>query len=147
MDLSSIRLFANLQNTDPAREKYLRPLAGLHAFFSRYRLTLAGQQCQDIIEYARHCETFNCFQSKHVRDMDDIESSANPRWDADYHDYANGLDVLVDINASRRLVQLYILTVIEMNGVELINDILDIHFVAFRVLMVGLGFHTSLVVV
>ena len=26
--------------------------------------------------------------------MDDIESSANPRWDADYHDYANGLDVL-----------------------------------------------------
>ena len=41
---------------------------------------------------------FNCFQSKDVRDMDDIESSANPRWDADYHDYANGLDVLVDIN-------------------------------------------------
>ena len=27
--------------------------------------------------------------------MDDIESSANPRWDSDYHDYANGLDVLV----------------------------------------------------
>ena len=41
-----------------------------------------------MIEYARHCE--------HVRDMDDIESSANPRWDADYHDYANGLDVLLD---------------------------------------------------
>ena len=48
----------------------------------------------------RHCELFNCFQSKEVRDMDDIESSANPRWDADYHDYANGLDVLVDINAA-----------------------------------------------
>ena len=28
--------------------------------------------------------------------MDNIESSANPRWDADCHDYANGLDVLVD---------------------------------------------------
>ena len=28
--------------------------------------------------------------------MDDIESSANPRWDADDHDYANGLDVLLD---------------------------------------------------
>ena len=27
--------------------------------------------------------------------MDDIESSANPRWDADYHDYANGLDVFL----------------------------------------------------
>ena len=32
--------------------------------------------------------------------MDDIESSANPRWDADYHDYANGLDVLIDINGA-----------------------------------------------
>ena len=29
--------------------------------------------------------------------MDDIENSANPRWDADYHNYANGLDkILVD---------------------------------------------------
>ncbi len=90
-DLSSISLFATLQNTDPAREKFLRPLAGLHAFMSRYRCNIAGQQCQDIIEYARHCETFTCFQSKDVRDMDDIESSANPRWDADYHDYVNGL--------------------------------------------------------
>ena len=35
-------------------------------------------------------------ESSAIRDMDDIESSANPRWDADYHDYANGLDVLVD---------------------------------------------------
>ena len=96
LDLSSIRLFATLQNTDPTRKHFLRPLGGLHAFMSRYRLNIAGQQWQDIIEYARHCETFNCFQSKDVRDMDDIESSANPRWDADYHDYANGLDVLVD---------------------------------------------------
>ena len=57
---------------------------------------IGGQQCQDIIEYARHCELFNCFQSKDVRDMDDIESSANPRWEADYQDYANGLDVLIE---------------------------------------------------
>ena len=96
LDLSSIRVFATLQNTDPTPEKFLRPLGGLHAFMSRYRCTIAGQQCQDVIEYARHCELFNCFQSKDVRDMDDIESSANPRWDADYHDYANGLDVLLD---------------------------------------------------
>ena len=96
LDLSSVRLFATLQNTDATRAKFLRPLAGLHAFMSRYRCTIAGQQCQDIIEYARHCELFNCFQSKDVRDMDDIESSANPRWDADYHDYANGLDVLIE---------------------------------------------------
>ena len=27
--------------------------------------------------------------------MDDIENSANPRWDADYHDYANRLDFLL----------------------------------------------------
>ena len=96
LDLSSVRLFATLQNTDGTRKHFLRPLAGLHAFFSRYRCMIVGQQCQDIIEYARHCELFNCFQTKDVRDMDDIESSANPRWDADYHDYANGLDVIVD---------------------------------------------------
>ena len=96
LDLSSIRLFATLQNTNGTRKNFLRPLGGLHAFFSRYRCMIGGQQCQDIIEYARHCELFNCFQTKDVRDMDDIESSANPRWDADYHDYANGLDVLVD---------------------------------------------------
>ena len=96
LDLSSVRLFATLQNTDGDRAKFLRPLAGLHAFMLRYRCTIAGQQCQDIIEYARHCELFNCFQSKDVRDMDDIESSANPRWDSDYHDYANGLDVIIE---------------------------------------------------
>ena len=99
LDLSSVRVFATLQNTDATREKFLRPLGGLHAFMSRYRCSIAGQQCQDIIEYARHCELFNCFQSKDVRDMDDIESSANPRWDADYHDYANGLDVLLDADS------------------------------------------------
>ena len=99
LDLSSVRLFATLQNTDGDRAKFLRPLAGLHAFMSRYRCTIAGQQCQDIIEYARHCELFNCFQSKDVRDMDDIESSANPRWDADYHDYANGLDVFLQADS------------------------------------------------
>ena len=89
-------MFATLQNTNGTRNHFLRPLGGLHAFFSRYRCMIGGQQCQDIIEYARHCELCNCFQTKDVRDMDDIESSANPRWDADYHDYANGLDVLVD---------------------------------------------------
>ena len=31
--------------------------------------------------------------------MDDIESSANPRWDADYHDYANGLDVFLQADS------------------------------------------------
>ena len=35
LDLSSLRLFATLQNTDPDRAKFLRPLAGLHAFMSR----------------------------------------------------------------------------------------------------------------
>ena len=95
LDLSSVRLFATLQNTGD-RAKFLRPLAGLHAFMSRYRCTISGQQCQDVIEYARHCELFNCFQSKDVKDMDDIESAANPRWDSDYHDYANGLDVIIE---------------------------------------------------
>ena len=45
----------------------------------------------------RHLTVFNL---NTLEIWDDIESSANPRWDADYHDYANGLDVLVDINGA-----------------------------------------------
>eukprot|EP00438_Fugacium_kawagutii_P005784 Skav220136 [mRNA] locus=scaffold4510:111703:114411:+ [translate_table: standard] len=95
IDLSSIRVFATLQNTDANQEKFLRPLAGLHSFFQRYMLNVAGQQVQDVIEYNRHCELYECLKPKSVRDMDDIESGANPRWDADFHDYANGLDVFL----------------------------------------------------
>lgn len=92
LDLSSIRMFANLQNTDPTRAKFLRPLGDLSTFFSRLRITVAGVLVEDIIEYNRHCELYNSFKAKDVRDMDDIESGANPRWDADYHNYANGSD-------------------------------------------------------
>ena len=93
LDLSSIRLFANLKNTDGSdRAKFLRPLGGIHAFFERYRAMVGGQLVQDIIEYNRHCELFKAFKSKDVNEMDDIESSANPSWDDDYHRYANGLN-------------------------------------------------------
>ena len=92
LDLSSIRVFATIQNTDTARTKFLRPLAGLHGFLSRYRATVGGQLVQDIIEYNRHCELYISFKPKDVRDMDDIESSANPRWDSDYNNYAIGLE-------------------------------------------------------
>ena len=50
---------------------------------------------QDIVEYNRHCELFKSFKSKDVNEMDDIESSANPSYDDDYHKYANGLDNLL----------------------------------------------------
>ena len=97
LDLSSIRLFANLKNTDGSdRAKFLRPLGGLHAFFERYRATVGGQLIQDIIEYNRHCELYKSFKSKDVNEMDDIESSANPSWDDDYHRYANGLNNFLD---------------------------------------------------
>ena len=89
LDLSSVRLFATLQNTDGTRAKFLRPLGGLHSFFQRYRATVGGQMVQDIIEYNRHCELFKSFKSKDVNEMDDIESSANPSWDDDYHKYCN----------------------------------------------------------
>ena len=92
LDLSSIRMFANLQNNDPTRAKFLRPLGDLSTFFSRLRITVGGVLVEDIIEYNRHCQLYNSFKAKYVRDMDDIESGANPRWDADYHNYANGLD-------------------------------------------------------
>ena len=93
LDLSSIRLFANIKNTDVSdRAKFLRPLGGLHAFMERYRATVGGQIVQDIDQYARHCQLYKSFKSKDVNEMDDIESSANPSWDDDYHRYANGLN-------------------------------------------------------
>ena len=100
LDLSSVRLFATVQNTDGTREKFLRPLGGLHSFFNRYRATVGGQMVQDIIEYNRHCELFKSFKSKNVNEMDDIESSANPSFDDDYHKYANGLNNFIDYTTS-----------------------------------------------
>ena len=99
LDLSSVRLFATLQNTDGTRAKFLRPLGGSHAFFNRYRCTVGGQIVQDIVEYNRHCELFKSFKSKDVNEMDDIENSANPSYDDDYHKYANG-DNFLQINAT-----------------------------------------------
>ena len=99
IDLSSIRLFANLQNTDGTRSHFLRPLGNLSSFFSRYRCTVGGQQVQDIIEYNRHCELYNSFKSQDARDMDDLEGGANPRLDDDWrHTYATGLAEMLDVN-------------------------------------------------
>ena len=100
LDLSSVRLFAYVQNTDGTRANFLRPLGGLHSFFQRYKATVGGQMVQDIIEYNRHCEVFKSFKSKDVNEMDDIESSANPSWDDDCHMYANGLNNFVDYTTS-----------------------------------------------
>ena len=95
LDLSSVRMFAILENKDGTANHYLRPIGGLHSFFSRYTCNVGGQQVQDIIEYNRHCELYDCFKSKDVRDMDDIESGANPRWDSSYHQMAAGLENIV----------------------------------------------------
>ena len=98
LDLSSIRLFANLKNND-VESHFLRPLSGLHGFFSRYRCTVGGQLVQDIDQYNRHCELYNSFKSADARHSDDIESAANPRWDDDWrHKYANGLEQFVGID-------------------------------------------------
>ena len=99
IDLSSFRLFANLQNTDGTRSHFLRPLGNLSSFFSRYRCTVGGQQVQDIIEYNRHCELYKSFNRQDARDMDNLESSACPRWDDDWrHTYATGLAEMLDVN-------------------------------------------------
>ena len=84
LDLSSIRLFEKFQNEGGTDAQFLRPLSGLHAFFSRYRCTVGGQLVQDIDQYNRHCELYNSFKSVDSRHMDDIESSADPRWDDDW---------------------------------------------------------------
>ena len=98
LDLSSVRLFATIENRNNDRAKFLRPLGGLHSFFYRYTATVAGTIVQDIVEYNRHCELYKSLKSKDVNEMDDVESSANPSWDADYHKYANGLDNFLQIN-------------------------------------------------
>ena len=107
LDLSSVRLFANLQNDDATATHFLRPLSGLHGFFSRLRITVGGQLVEDIDVYARHCELYNSFKSQDVRDMDDIESGAQPRWDDDWrHTYATGLDQFIQVNGAGDGVEL-----------------------------------------
>ena len=101
LDLSSIRMFANLENEDATESHFLRPISGLHGFFARYRCTVGGQLVQDIDQYNRHCELYNSFKSVDARHSDDIESAAQPRWDDDWrHKYANGLDQFVRLNAA-----------------------------------------------
>ena len=100
LDLSSIRLFANIKSTDTSdRAKFLRPLGGLHAFMERYRATVGGQIVQDIDQYARHCQLYTSFKTEDVNEMDDIESSANPSWDDDYYRYANGFNNFLDADS------------------------------------------------
>ena len=103
LDLSSVRLFANLQNNDTTRSHFLRPLGNLSSFFQRYRCTVGGQLVQDIIEYNRHCELYNSFKSQEVRDIDDIESGANPRWDDESHMYVVTVDTAGDHNEWARI--------------------------------------------
>ena len=101
LDLSSTRMFANLENEDTTESHFLRPISGLHGFFARYRCTVGGQLVQDIDQYNRHCELYNSFKSADARHSDDIEGSAQPRWDDDWrHKYANGLDQFVRLNAA-----------------------------------------------
>ena len=101
LDLSSSRMFANLENEDTTESHFLRPISGLHGFFARYRCTVGGQLVQDIDQYNRHCELYNSFKSADARHSDDIESAAQPRWDDDWrHKYANGLDQFVRLNAA-----------------------------------------------
>ena len=64
LDLSSLRLFANLQNDGDTDAQFLRPLTGLHGFFNRYRCTVGGQLVQDIDQYNRHCELYNSFLNR-----------------------------------------------------------------------------------
>ena len=105
-DLSSISLFTNLRNEDATESHFLRPLSGLHGFFARYRCTVGGQLVQDIDEYTRHCELYNSFKSVDARHSDDVEGSAQPRWDDDWrHKYANGLDQFVRLNAAGDAVE------------------------------------------
>ena len=53
---------------------------------------------QDVIELSRHCALYNSFKSQDARDMDDLESSAYPRWDDDWrHTCVIGLTEMLDV--------------------------------------------------
>ena len=101
LDLSSIRMCANFETEDATESHFLRPINGLHGFFSRCRCTVGGQLVQDIDQDNRHCELYNSFKSVDARHSHDIEGSAQPRWDDDWrHKYTNGLDQFVKLNAA-----------------------------------------------
>ena len=77
-------MVANLENEDATKSHFLRPISGLHGFFSCYRCTVGGQLVQDVDQYNRHCELYNSFKSVDARHPDDIESAAQPTWDDDW---------------------------------------------------------------
>ena len=92
LDLSSIRIFANLKNNEAGTTRYLRFIGQLHSCFSRLRVMVGGQIVEDITDYNKFCEIWNCLKSPDARDLDDIESGMNPRYDDDFaHTYATGL--------------------------------------------------------
>ena len=97
------RLFATVQNTDTTREKFLRPLGGLHSFFNRYRATVGGKWFKTLLNTTVIVSCLKV-QIKNVNEMDDIESSANPSFDDDYHKYANGLNNFIDYTTSEQLM-------------------------------------------
>ena len=73
-------MFAKVENEDATESHFLQPISGLHGFFSRYRCTVGGQLVLDIDQYSRHCELYSSFRSVDARHSDDIEGSAQPRF-------------------------------------------------------------------
>ena len=95
-----------MENEDYNRKPPLRPISGLHGVFARYRCTVGGQLAQDIDGYNRHCELYNSLKRADARHSDDIEGSAQPRWDDDWrHKDANGLDQFVRLNGAGDAVE------------------------------------------
>ena len=66
LDPSTFHIIFDLKNDDVAAANAphkLYPLSGPHAFFSRVRILINGTQVEDISEYARVHEMFDCFSS------------------------------------------------------------------------------------
>lgn len=55
-------MFAILGNKGRTANRYLRPIGGLHSFFSCYACDVGAQQVQDMIEYNKHYDLFDCFK-------------------------------------------------------------------------------------
>ena len=99
INVSSLRLFANLQNMNETQIHFLRPFANLSSFFSRYRCIIGEQHNQDIIKYNNHYELYSSFKNQDAKNTDDLESNANPHWDDDWrYTYTTGLVEMLDDN-------------------------------------------------
>jgi hypothetical protein len=93
-DLDTIRVNFRLVNKAPivsTNDPILRPLGGAHLFFRRLRILCGGAVIEDILQYGRTHQMFECLMNGQVRDNLEIENFGT-RFDNSYtyNNYTTG---------------------------------------------------------